>query len=56
MLSRFLDSNFGFDYFDLETKIVLKKKVKNLVQAVVSSKNNDEVKFSLKSVTTKLHE
>ena len=44
LLSTFLDSNFGLDYFDSETKIVVKQKVKNLVLAVVSSKNNDEEK------------
>ena len=38
LLSTFLDSNFGLDYFDSETKIVVKQKVKNLVLAVVIKK------------------
>ena len=36
------------DFFDSETKIVVKQKVKNLVVAVVSSKNNDEEKVQYK--------
>ena len=48
LLSTFLDSNFGLDYFDSETKIVVKQKVKNLVLAVVSSKNNNEEKVQSK--------
>ena len=36
------------DFFNSETKIVVKQKVKNLVVAVVSSKNNDVEKVQYK--------
>ena len=36
------------DFFNSETKIVVKQKVKNLVVAVVSSKNNDVEKAQYK--------
>ena len=55
MLSTFLDSNFGLDYFESEAKIVVKNKIKNLVLAVESSKSkntkNTQLDTDIKKVT-----